>query len=222
MTAVDIALSAREGYRSVEHLKRYTTQGMWTDQGKTGDVNALAILAEIRKEPIPLVGTTAFRPPYTPVTISAYAGYRTGLNYRPVRRTPMYEWHVSHGAVMVNTGLWKRSDYYPRAGEGQQEAINREVKAVRPHLLVHGDNLRYLQSLDAGSVQLIYTDPPFNTGKTRSRVTIRVHRGDDGDRNGFGGRRYRTAFRSCTTTTVSPVRASRLSKGICLASRKIG
>ena len=131
VTAVDIALSAREGYSSVEHLKRYTTQGMWTDQGKTGDVNALAILAENRKEPIPLVGTTAFRPPYTPVAISAYAGYRNGLNYRPVRRTPMYEWHVSHGAVMVNTGLWKRSDYYPRAGEGQQEAINREVKAVR-------------------------------------------------------------------------------------------
>ena len=131
VTEADINLAAREGYRSVEHLKRYTTQGMWTDQGKTGNVNALARLSEIRSDPIQQVGTTRFRPPYTPVAISAFVGSRTGLNYRAIRRTPLHDWHMTQGAVMQTTGLWMRSNCYPRPGEDIDDTISREVLAVR-------------------------------------------------------------------------------------------
>ena len=131
VTAEDIALADREGYRSVEHVKRYTTTGMGTDQGKLGNVNALAILAEAQGKTIPEIGTTTFRPPYTPVTIAAFAGYERDTLFDPVRRTPMHAWHEAHGAVFENVGQWRRAWYYPRAGEAMQDAVNREVLAAR-------------------------------------------------------------------------------------------
>ncbi len=131
VTAEDIALADREGYRSVEHVKRYTTAGMGTDQGKLGNVNALAILAEAQGKPIPEIGTTTFRPPYTPVTIAAFAGYERDALFDPVRRTPIHAWHEAHGAVFENVGQWRRAWYYPRAGETMQDAVNREVLAAR-------------------------------------------------------------------------------------------
>ncbi len=131
VTAEDIALADREGYRSVEHVKRYTTAGMGTDQGKMGNINALAILAEAQGKTIPEVGTTTFRPPYTPVTIAAFAGYERGALFDPVRRTPIHAWHEAHGAVFENVGQWRRAWYYPRPGETMQEAVNREVAAAR-------------------------------------------------------------------------------------------
>lgn len=131
VTAEDIALADREGYRSVEHVKRYTTTGMGTDQGKLGNVNALAILAEAQGKTIPEVGTTTFRPPYTPVTIAAFAGYERDTLFDPVRRTPIHAWHEAHGAVFENVGQWRRAWYYPRTGETMQDAVNREVLAAR-------------------------------------------------------------------------------------------
>jgi sarcosine oxidase subunit alpha len=131
VTAADVSLAAREGYVSVEHLKRYTTMGMGTDQGKTSNVNALALLAHDIGADIPSVGTTTFRPPYTPTGIGALAGREIGEQLDPIRRTPMHHWHVAAGAPFENVGQWKRAWYYPRPGEGMHEATARECLAVR-------------------------------------------------------------------------------------------
>ena len=131
VTAGDIALAAREGYRSVEHLKRYTTAGMGTDQGKTSNVNALGLLAEELGETPAGVGVTTFRPPYTPVTFGAMAGADRGPRFRPVRRTPMQDWHEQRGAVFEPVGLWQRPYCYPFADETADAAVRRETRAVR-------------------------------------------------------------------------------------------
>jgi sarcosine oxidase subunit alpha len=131
VTAADIALAAREGYRSVEHAKRYTTAGMGVDQGKTANVNALAILAAETKGAIPSVGTTTFRPPYTPVTIGAFGGRDVGAFYDPLRKTPMSAWHEAQGAVYEPVGKWRRPLYYPVGGEPMEAAVRRECLAVR-------------------------------------------------------------------------------------------
>ena len=131
VTAADIALAAREGYRSVEHLKRYTTTGMGTDQGKTSNVNALAILSETLRADIAATGTTTFRPPYAPATFGALAGRDVGELADPIRTTPMHQWHVEQGAPFEDVGQWKRPWYYPRRGESMREAVDRECLAVR-------------------------------------------------------------------------------------------
>ena len=131
VTAADIALAAREGYRSIEHLKRYTTTGMGTDQGKTSNVNALAILSETLGADIAATGTTTFRPPYAPATFGALAGRDVGELSDPVRTTPMHQWHVEQGAEFEDVGQWKRPWYYPRDGESMREAVDRECLAVR-------------------------------------------------------------------------------------------
>jgi len=130
-TAADIELANREGYISVEHMKRYTTLGMATDQGKTANVNGLALLAEARGDGIPDVGTTTFRPPYTPVALGALTGRHRGKHYMPVRRTAMHDWHAEAGAVFVEAGLWLRPQYYPRGNEDVHAAMRREVKMTR-------------------------------------------------------------------------------------------
>jgi sarcosine oxidase, subunit alpha len=131
VTAADVMLAHREGYRSVEHLKRYTTMGMATDQGKTSNVNALALMAELRGISVPEVGTTTFRPPYTPVTIGAFSGIDKGDFLDPIRKTPLHSWHEQHGAPFETVGQWHRAWYYPKPGESMHDAVNREVKAVR-------------------------------------------------------------------------------------------
>ncbi|HEX8013060.1 MAG TPA: sarcosine oxidase subunit alpha family protein [Casimicrobiaceae bacterium] len=134
VTVADVALAAREGYRSVEHLKRYTTLGMGTDQGKTGNVVGLALLAGELGAPIPKVGTTTFRPPYTPVALGAFAGHEVGAQVEPTRYTAMHDWHVENGARFVNVGLWKRPHSYRRAGESEDDAVNREALNVRTNV----------------------------------------------------------------------------------------
>ncbi len=131
VTAGDIRLALGEGYRSIEHVKRYTTTGMGTDQGKTANVNALGIVAGITGQSIAEIGVTTFRPPYTPVTFGAVAGRNCGAMLDPVRRTPMHAWHEAHGAVFEDVGQWKRPWYYPGAGEDMAAAVAREVKATR-------------------------------------------------------------------------------------------
>ncbi len=131
VTASDIALAHREGYGAVEHLKRYTTLGMGTDQGKTSNVNGHALLAQLRGESVDAVGTTTYRPPYTPVTFGALAGPDQGPDVEPLRRTPMDAWHVDHNAVFTNAGLWRRPMAYPRDGETVGQAAQREAAAVR-------------------------------------------------------------------------------------------
>ena len=131
VTAADLLLAHREGYRSVEHLKRYTTMGMGTDQGKTSNVNALALMAQTLGTDVASVGVTTFRQPYTPVTIGAFGGHESGDLLDPIRRTVLHHWHEQHGAKFENVGQWRRAWYYPRPGESMPDAVNRETKAVR-------------------------------------------------------------------------------------------
>jgi methylglutamate dehydrogenase subunit C len=132
VTASDIALAAREGYRSVEHLKRYTTLGMATDQGKTANVTALAIMGELTGRAIPEVGTTVFRPPYAPVSFGVLAGHGRGKTFRPTRLTPTHGWAVEHGAVFTEAGLWLRAHYFRQPGETDwKQSVAREVRTVR-------------------------------------------------------------------------------------------
>ena len=127
----DVQLAAREGYESVEHTKRYTTLGMATDQGKMSNINGLAILSDALHRPIPETGTTTFRPPYTPISIGAIAGEARGEIFQPLRRTPMHEWHETHGAHWEPVGLWRRPYCFLRHGEGIHDAVNREIRNVR-------------------------------------------------------------------------------------------
>ena len=133
----DVRLAAREGYLSVEHMKRYTTLGMATDQGKTSNMAAFYGLSAMLGKPIAEIGTTTFRPPYVGVPIGAFAGRETGMHLRPLRRMPLHAWHLERGAKMVNVGMWQRSWYYPRAdnnGEDSDEVVSayiREMTHVR-------------------------------------------------------------------------------------------
>lgn len=131
VSAQDIRLAWQEGYVSVEHTKRYTTLGMATDQGKTANVNGIAILASARGQSIQEVGTTRFRPPYSPVAIGAFAGHERGKEFQPLRRTAMHECHTKLGAVFVEAGQWVRPQYYPIAGEDVMASIYRESQQVR-------------------------------------------------------------------------------------------
>ena len=123
VTAKDITLAEQEGFVSVEHAKRYTTLGMATDQGKTSNVTGIGILAEARGEPIPDVGTTRFRPPYSPVAIGAFAGHERGYEFQPVRRTAMHECGEKLGAVFVEAGQWLRPQYFPKPNEGVMDCL---------------------------------------------------------------------------------------------------
>ncbi|MFG1343384.1 sarcosine oxidase subunit alpha family protein [Xanthobacter autotrophicus DSM 431] len=131
VTAKDIRLAVREGFESVEHVKRYTTNGMATDQGKTSNMAALGLISEILEKPVPQVGTTTFRPPYTPVTFGAIIGSARGELFDPIRTAPLHAWAQEHGARFENVSLWRRAWYFPKAGEDLHAAVNRECKAVR-------------------------------------------------------------------------------------------
>jgi len=129
--AKDVSLAVQEGMRSIEHIKRYTTTGLATDQGKLANMNALAIAAAALKKPIPEVGLTTFRPPYTPVTFGAFAGPARGEMFDPIRRTPIHDWAAENGAAFEDVGQWKRAWYFPRAGESMHDAVARECRTTR-------------------------------------------------------------------------------------------
>lgn len=131
VTAADVVLAYDEGFTVVEHLKRYTTLGMATDQGKTSNLNGLAMMAEAAGIAIPAAGSTRFRPPTSPVALGALAGAESGTLVRPVRRTPMHDWHVKNGAEMVAVGAFLRPRAYLRAGENVRDAYIREATTVR-------------------------------------------------------------------------------------------
>ena len=130
----DIEVALREGYRSIEHVKRYTTLGMATDQGRTSNLNGLQLVANVEKKIVPQVGHTTFRPPFTPVTIGTIVGREIGKEYMPTRKTPMHHWHEKNNAVWVDAGAWKRPRYYKRGNENLFEASKREAKNVRDHV----------------------------------------------------------------------------------------
>src|SRR5439155_8291332 len=191
-----------------EHLKRYTTLGMGTDQGKTSNVIGLALLGEQLELSIAEVGTTTFRPPYTPVTFSAFPGHAQGPHVEPTRYTAMHAWHEEHGARFVNAGLWKRPHSYPRAGESEGDAANREARNVR-------ENVGIVDVSTLGKIELQGRDVPalldrmylnrwdtLQTGRCRYGVMLRedgIVR-DDGTTSRLDSTHY-----LMTTTTANAV-----------------
>jgi sarcosine oxidase subunit alpha len=131
VAASDVGLAAQENYRAVEHLKRYTTTGMGTDQGKTSNINALVLMGEYTGREPAEVGTTKFRPPFAPITLGLFAGRRVGSLYRPLKHLPAERWHTAHGALFEQFGSWYRPAAYPLAGENLEAAAQREARAVR-------------------------------------------------------------------------------------------
>ena len=182
VTTADIALAAREGYESVEHFKRYTTTGMGPDQGKTGNVNALALLAEARGVSMSDVDVTTFRPPYTPVTYGALAGRDIGALADPIRRTPMHAWHERAGAVFEDVGQWKRAFYYPKRGEDKHAAVQREAKAARETIgLLDASTLGKIDIRGKGArdlLNLVYTNAWNKLEVGRCRYGLML--GEDG------------------------------------------
>ena len=130
----DIEIALREGYRSIEHVKRYTTLGMATDQGRTSNLNGLQMVSNIENKIVPEVGHTTFRPPFTPITIGTIVGREVGMEFMPTRKTPMHEWHEKNNAVFVDAGAWKRPRYYKQGNETLLEASKREAKNVRENV----------------------------------------------------------------------------------------
>ena len=130
----DVELAAREGFESVEHTKRYTTLGMATDQGKLSNINGLAILSSSLGKEIPKVGTTTFRPPYTPISLGSIGGSARDELFQHVRKTPMHDWHENNGAYMEPVGQWRRPFCYPQAGETYAKAVEREINQTRASL----------------------------------------------------------------------------------------
>ncbi len=209
VTVGDVELAASEGFRSVEHVKRYTTLGMGTDQGKTSNVNGLAILAGIRGEAIPAVGTTTFRPPYTPVALGNFAGRDIGRHFEPIRRSAMHDWHEAAGAQWVEAGLWLRPSTYPRQGESVRAAIVRETLAARHQVgLVDVSTLGKidLQGPDAGEfLDRVYVNGFKALAIGRARYGLMLREDgivlDDGTTSRLAEQRY-----LMTTTTANAVR----------------
>ncbi len=209
VTANDIALAAREGYHSVEHLKRYTTLGMGTDQGKTSNIIGLALQAEQLGITIPAVGTTTFRPPYTPVTLGAFPGHEAGVHVEPTRQSAMHEWHAARGARFVNVGLWRRPHSYPRPGESEFDAANREAVNARTHVgIVDVSTLGKieLQGKDAAELlSRVYINRWDNLAVGRCRYGVMLRDDglvmDDGTTSRLADTHY-----LMTTTTVNAVK----------------
>ena len=132
VTVKDVKLAHKENFTAVEHLKRYTTLGMATDQGKTGNVLGIAVMAELTGQSIPATGTTIYRPPYTPVAMGTLAGRSRGKEFKPFRLTPSHKWASEQGAIFVEVGNWLRTQWVPKPGETTwRESVDREVLATR-------------------------------------------------------------------------------------------
>ena len=172
----DVQLAAREGYESVEHTKRYTTLGMATDQGKLSNINGLAVLAGALNAPIPAVGTTTFRPPYTPVVLGALAGESRGEIFQPMRGTPVHGWHQAHGAYFEPVGLWRRPYCFVRGGETHGQAVAREILNTRGNVgLLDASTLGKIvvKGPDAGRfLDMLYTNVMSNLGVGKCRYGL--------------------------------------------------
>ena len=181
-SVADIRLAAREGYRNVEHVKRYTALGFGTDQGKLGNINGLAVLADILGKAIPEVGTTTFRPAYTPVSFGVCAGESVGELYDPVRMTAIHEWHAAAGAPMETVGQWRRPWYFPRGGEDLRAAVARESLAVRNSLgFMDASTLGKIDACGPDVVEFLERIYTHNVGRMKvGRCAYGVILGEDG------------------------------------------
>jgi methylglutamate dehydrogenase subunit C len=207
VTTDDVALARQEGFTRVEHLKRYTTLGMATDQGKTANVNGLAMMAELSAKSISETGTTVFRPPYTPVAIGALAGAHRGPEFRATRYSPAHAWAVAQGASLIEAGVWLRASYFPRPGEKDWfDATCREVKAVRNSVGICDVSTLGkidIQGKDAARfLDLVYTNTFSTLPVARARYGLMLREDgfvmDDGTTSRLGPDHF-----LMTTTTVN-------------------
>ena len=212
VTANDVKLARQEGFAAVEHLKRYTTLGMATDQGKTANVNGLGLMAALNGKSIPETGTTRFRPPYTPVAIGVLAGAHRGGEFKPKRLTPTHRWAEARGAVFVEAGLWLRAQYFPKPGEKDWlETVNREVTAVRNNVGIC--DVTTLGKIDiqgpdaARFLECVYANSWTNLAVGRARYGLMLREDgfvmDDGTCARLGEQHF-----VMTTTTVNAQKVS--------------
>ncbi len=181
-SVADIRLAVREGYRNVEHVKRYTALGFGTDQGKLGNINGMAILAECLEQTIPATGTTTFRPAYTPVTFGTLAGSNVGDLFEPIRTTALHAWHKAAGAPFEVVGQWHRPWYFPKPGEDLHQAVNRECLATRNSLgIMDASTLGKIDVRGPDAVEFLERIYTHNIGKMPvGRCAYGVMLGEDG------------------------------------------
>ncbi|MDD9910358.1 MAG: sarcosine oxidase subunit alpha [Ahrensia sp.] len=208
VTAKDIKLAVREGMHSIEHVKRYTTNGMATDQGKLSNMHGLAIAAEMLDKRIPEVGLTTFRAPYTPTTFGTFVAQATGPLFDPERRTPIDGWAEENGAVFEPVSLWRRAWYFPQAGEDMREAVDRECQTVRKTAgIFDASTLGKIEVVGpdaAAFMDIIYTNgwSKLKPGRAKYGIMLR----EDGFiyDDGVVGKLSDTRFHVTTTTGGAP------------------
>lgn len=208
VTAKDVRLAVHEGFRSIEHVKRYTTTGMATDQGKMSNMHGLAIAAETLGKNLPEVGLTTFRAPYTPVTFGAIINHAKGDLFDVTRRTPMYQWAHDNGAVFEDVGNWKRAWYFPKAGEDMDAAVNRECKTTREAAgIFDASTLGKIEVVGPDAVKfmnLMYTNPWDKLGVGRLRYGIMCREDGFIYDDGVVARMGENRFHVTTTTGGAP------------------
>ena len=208
VTAKDIRQAVQEGMHSIEHVKRFTTNGMATDQGKLSNMHGLAIAAEALDKPLPQVGLTTFRSPYTPVTFGALIGHARGKLFDPTRMTPIHDSEVALGAVFEDVGQWKRAWYYPRQGETMHEAVNRECRTVREVAgMFDASTLGKIEVVGPDAAEFlnrIYTNPFLKLGVGRLRYGIMCREDGFIYDDGVVGRTAEDRFHVTTTTGGAP------------------
>ena len=204
VTAKDIGQAVREGMRSIEHVKRFTTNGMATDQGKTSNMHGLAIASAIIGKPMPEVGLTTFRAPFTPVTFGAIVGHGRGALFDPTRTTPIHSWAEDQGAIFEDVGQWKRAWYFPKAGEDMHAAVARECRTVRQSAgMFDASTLGKIEVVgpDAAEfMELIYTNPWKKLGVGRCRYGLVLREDGFLMDDGVVGRLAEDRFHVTTTT----------------------
>ncbi len=182
VTAKDLRLAVREGMRSIEHVKRYTTNGMATDQGKMSNINGLNIASDALGKRQPEVGLTTFRPPYTPTTFGAFAGYHRGDHFEITRKTQIDSWAEQNGAAFEPVGQWRRAWYFPQEGEDMHAAVKRECAATRESVgIFDASTLGKIEVVGPDAVEFmnrVYTNPWTKLGVGKCRYGLLL--GDDG------------------------------------------
>lgn len=208
VTAKDIRLAVQEGFHSIEHVKRFTTNGMATDQGKLSNMHGLAIAAEALGKEIPEVGLTTFRAPYTPTTFGAIIGQNRHNLFDVTRTTPIHESEVASGAIFEDVGNWKRAWYYPRAGEDMQAAVSRECKTVRESVgIFDASTLGKIEVVGPDAAEfmnLMYTNPFMKLGVGKLRYGIMCREDGFIYDDGVVGRIAENRFHVTTTTGGAP------------------
>jgi len=214
VVAKDIGQAVREGFHSIEHIKRYTTTGMATDQGKTSNLNSLALASEALNRPIPAIGLTIFRPPYTPTSFGVLAGHSRGDLFDVLRKSPTEQWAEQHGAVFEPVSLWRRARYFPNSGEDMQAAVARECKATRTSIgISDASTLGKIEVVGPDAAEFlnhIYTNPWTKLGVGRCRYGLML--GEDGFiyDDGVVARLAEDRFHVTTTTGGAPLVFARM------------